>query len=67
MFMEHSIPAGGWTIIATTATTLAAVQTSVPQEGLCASVNIIVGSHPGYPGEWDANFHSPTSSCTPPF
>lgn len=64
-FLEHSIPAGGWTIKATTTTTLTAVQTNHPQEGLCASVNLAVGSHAGYPGEWDAFFHSPTSSCTP--
>ena len=64
-FLTHAIPAGGWTITANTATTLNAVQTNHPQSGLCASVNLTVGSHAGFPGEWDAYFHSPTSSCTP--
>ena len=64
-FLQHAIPAGGWKITATTATTLNAVQVNRPQEGLCASVNLTVGAHAGYPGEWDAYFHSPTSSCTP--
>jgi hypothetical protein len=64
-FMKNSIPAGGWTIKTTTATTVYAIQTSVPQEGLCASVNVTVGSQPAYPGEWDAVFHAPTASCTP--
>ncbi len=64
-FLEHAIPMGGWTITNTTSTTLNAVQTSLPQYGLCASVNLTVGSHTGYPGEWDAFFHSPTSNCHP--
>jgi hypothetical protein len=64
-FMQQSIPAGGWTITAKTATTLMAVQSNAPQEGLCSFVNIRVGTHGGYPGEWDAVFHSPTANCHP--
>jgi hypothetical protein len=64
-FLQQSIPAGGWTISGTTATTLHAVQTNVPQEGLCASVDITVGAYAGFPGEWDLAFHQPTSQCTP--
>jgi hypothetical protein len=63
-FLQHSIPLGGWTITSVTATTLSASQTSKPVTGgFCPSVNITVGSHAGYPGEWDADFHPPASLC----
>lgn len=62
-FLEHSIPAGGWTVTATTATTLNALHTSAPQDGFCASVDITVGTHPGFPGEWGADFHPPAVPC----
>jgi hypothetical protein len=62
-FLKQSIPAGGWTIKSSTATTINATQTSAPQGGFCPSVDITVGSHVGYPGEWNADFHPPAGSC----
>ena len=62
-FLKQSIPAGGWTIKTTTATTLNAVQTNAPQGGFCASVDITVGDQAAYPGEWGADFHPPAAPC----
>ncbi len=62
-FLQQSIPAGGWTIKSMTATTINATQTSKPQGGFCPSVDITVGSHAGYPGEWNADFHPPAGAC----
>ncbi len=62
-FLESSLPAGGWKVTTSAATTLTAVQSNNPQEGMCAWVNVTVGAHAGYAGEWDATFHSPTMTC----
>jgi hypothetical protein len=62
-FLLQSIPAGGWTVTQTTATTIAAQKQTTPPSGYCYSVNITLGNHAGYPGEWDADFHPPILSC----
>lgn len=62
-FLKTSIPAGGWQVTSVTATTLAAQKPTNPATGFCYSLNITVGAHAGYPGEWDADFHPPALSC----
>lgn len=62
-FLLQSMPAGGWTLTQSTATFIAAQMPTSPPSGYCYTVNIAVGGHPGYPGEWDANFHPPAVPC----
>jgi hypothetical protein len=62
-FMKSSVVAAGWKVTTTTATTLTAENQTTPPSGVCYTVDITVGGHPGYPGEWNENFHPPIVSC----
>ena len=62
-FMKQSVVAGGWTLTASTSTTLTAQRPTTPPSGSCYTVNMTVGANASYPGEWSANFHPPIVSC----
>ena len=61
--MKQSVVAGGWTLTASTSTTLTAQRPTTPPSGSCYTVNMTVGANASYPGEWSANFHPPIVSC----
>jgi hypothetical protein len=62
-FMKASIPAGGWTILGSDATSLGAQKPTTPPTGYCYGLQMTVGQHPAYPGEWDLDLLSPASEC----
>ncbi len=62
-FMKDSIPAGGWTILETTATTIRAQKPTNPPSGYCYSLAVKVGQDAAYPGEWTITFYSPATAC----
>ena len=62
-FMKTSIPAAGWKITGSTATTLSAENQTTPPSGSCYTVDITAGANASYPGEWSADFHPPIAAC----
>jgi hypothetical protein len=62
-FLVQALPAGGWTVTQSSSTKIAARKPTTPASGYCYSVDMTFGSHAGYPGEWDADFHPPILSC----
>ena len=62
-FLKSSVPAAGWQITSTTSTTLAAEKPDGHGDGFCYTNDITVGSHAGYPGEWDYVWHIPAAPC----
>ncbi len=62
-FLKSSVPAAGWKITSTTSTTINAEKPDGYGDGNCFTNNITVGSHAGYPGEWDYVWHIPASPC----
>jgi hypothetical protein len=62
-FLKTSVPAGGWKITGTTSTTINAEKPDGHGDGFCYTNNITVGSHAGYPGEWDYVWHIPAATC----
>jgi hypothetical protein len=62
-FLVQALTMGGWTVTGSSSTAIAAQKPTTPATGYCYSVEITLGNHAGYPGEWDADFHPPILSC----
>lgn len=61
--LKNAFPAGGWTISGSNATTIFVEKPTSPPTADCFTIDLIVGGHPGYPGEWDIDAHPPEITC----